>query len=216
VTNVLRARVFLLDLDGTLVDSTAAVARSWTRLADQLGIDPARIVGQFHGIPAAAALREVAPDLDEQSLRRATEDMLAFEISDTEGVTALPGAQQFVANLPERAWAVVTSCSFELARVRLAAAGLPMPKVLVTSDDLATGKPDPGPYLLGAERSGVEPADCVVVEDAPAGVASGLAAGCAVLGLATTHRSLEVPSVRDLSVVSVVPEDDEWWRLSWP
>jgi sugar-phosphatase len=209
-----RTRALLIDLDGTLVDSTAAVARCWTRMADRLGLDPATIVGRYHGIPARSTLPLIDPTLSEAEVERLSNELLADEVRDTEGVVALPGAAALVAALPDRAWAIVTSCSPELALARLAAAELPVPPVLVTADDVRRGKPDPEPYLLGAERLGLVPADCLVLEDAPAGVESARAAGCPVLGVRTTHPELDAPTVPDLSAISVVVAADGL-RLDW-
>jgi sugar-phosphatase len=174
-------------MDGVLVDSRAAVVRSWAVWGERHGLDGEAIVEANHGRPAAAVVAEVLPagaDADAEADR--LEDI---EVEDTDGVVALPGAADVLA-LP--VVAVVTSCTLRLARARLGAAGLPEPAVLVTADMVARGKPAPDPYLLAAERLGVDPADCVVLEDAPAGIAAGRAAGMAVWAVATTHEPAEL------------------------
>jgi sugar-phosphatase len=208
-------RALLLDLDGTLVDSTAAVARCWTRMAGRLGIDPATIVGKYHGMPASRALALIDPTLPPDELHRISRELLADETADTDGVVALPGALDLLAALPDGAWAIVTSCTVELAHARLGAAGLPVPPVLVTSDQVPAGKPDPAPYVEGAARLGLPTSACLVVEDAPAGVTSGLAAGCRVVGVRTTHDDLEVETVADPSGLRVEVRPDGRLAVSW-
>lgn len=196
----------LFDLDGTLVDSTPAVTRSWLTWARAEAVDSTRLRG-FHGHPAAqivAAL--VAPE----RVAAATRRIDALELADTDGVVALPGAVDALAALHPRRHAIVTSCSRALAGVRIAAAGLPRPGVVVTVDDVERGKPAPDPYLLGARRLGVDPADCLVVEDAPGGLASARAAGCATLAVTTTHTAEEL----DADVVVACLSDVEWADLA--
>ncbi len=169
------------DFDGVLADSTAAITRVWARWGERLGIDGAAIQAANHGRPSDAVIAEhVAPD------RVAAEAawVLAAETADTEGVVAYPGAAAVLA-LP--VVAIATSCEWTLAHARLGAAGLPVPEVLVTADQTARGKPAPAPYLLAAERLGVDPGDCLVLEDAPAGIAAGRAAGMTVWAVTTTH-----------------------------
>ena len=170
------------DLDGVLVDSSAPTVRSWAKWGDRHGLDGAAIQAGNHGRPARAVLAEHVPphhlDADADFLTHA-------ETTDTEGVVAMPGAADVLA-LPQVA--IATSCTAPLARARLAAAGLPEPAVLVTSDQVENGKPAPDPYLLAAERLGVDPAACVVFEDAPAGIESGRAAGMTVWAVTTTHE----------------------------
>ena len=116
----------------------------------------------------------------------------AHEVGDTEGVYAIEGAHRIVEALPHDAWTIVTSGGSELARARLTAVALPIPGALVTGDDVTRGKPAPDPYLLGAQRLGVAIERCIVIEDAPAGVISGKAAGMRVVGVASTHRRAEL------------------------
>ncbi len=171
----------LFDLDGTLVDSTPSVERSWRRWAELWGMGEGFVVR--HGVPARQILAGLVPAGD---VDRAFADIERIEVEDVEGVVALPGAVRALAALPPGRAAVVTSGTRPLARSRIHAAGLDAPAVVVTAEDVAVGKPDPAPYLLAARLLGVDPARCLVVEDAPAGLAAGRAAGCTTLGLTTT------------------------------
>jgi mannitol-1-/sugar-/sorbitol-6-phosphatase len=174
------------DLDGVLVDSTAAVSRAWARWGERHGIDGAALQAANHGRPSRAVVAEhVAPGLVDAEAAW----VLEAEIGDTEGVVAYPGAADVLA-LP--VVAIATSCEAPLARVRLAAGGLPRPDVLVSADEVARGKPAPDPYLLAAERLGADPAGCLVIEDAPSGIAAGRAAGMTVWAVTTTHAAAEL------------------------
>jgi sugar-phosphatase len=174
----------LFDLDGVLVDSTPAVARCWTKWAILHGFpNPDEIVRLAHGRPSIATMRELLPDSDYEAENC---QMERWEIEDVCDVVALTGAPQLLAALPPDRWAIVTSCTRPLAEVRIRAGNLPFPKHLITSNDIVNGKPDPEPYLKGAAALGLSPANCVVVEDAPAGIRSGRAAGASVLALRTT------------------------------
>jgi mannitol-1-/sugar-/sorbitol-6-phosphatase len=179
----IRCRALLFDMDGVLVDSTPAVARVWTAWANRFGLVPAEVVRQAHGRPSIATIRELLPSADHRAENQAIEKA---EIEDIEDVIALPGTTQLLSALPADRFAVVTSASRALAIVRLRAAGFAIPKHLVTSSDIQRGKPDPEPYLRGAQILGLSPADCIVIEDAPAGIQSGKAAGSRVLALRTT------------------------------
>jgi len=178
----------LFDLDGVLADSTPAVARVWTIFANKHGFDPEETVRRAHGRPSIATIRELLPNANHNAENAVLERM---EIEDIADVVALPGAAELLHALPADQWTVVTSCTRALALVRLRAAGLPTPAQMVTSNDVVNGKPSPEPYLKGAELLGLAAADCVVVEDAPAGIRSGKAAGARVIALQTTeHDSL--------------------------
>jgi mannitol-1-/sugar-/sorbitol-6-phosphatase len=200
-------RALLFDLDGVLVDSTPAVARVWNAWAKQHGFNGDEVVKRAHGRPSLATIRELLPNGDHEKENREVERR---EIEDVSDVVPLPGASQLLRNLPPSAWTIVTSCTRKLAHVRIAAAGLPTPRVLITSSDIKRGKPDPEPYLKGAEVLQVSPEECVVVEDAAAGIRSGKAAGARVLALRTTSQDAELLSagadwiVDDLSKVSIL------------
>jgi sugar-phosphatase len=188
------------DLDGVLVDSGAPTVRVWRAWGERHGLDGAALQAANHGRPARAVIAEhVGSDqLDAES------DWIArAETADTDGVIALPGAVDVLA-LPAGRIAIATSCQAPLARARLAAAGLPVPGVFVTSDQVTRGKPAPDPYLLAAERLGVDPATCLVFEDAPAGIASARAAGMTVWAVTTTHAVAQLREAQ--RVASGLPE----------
>jgi sugar-phosphatase len=179
----LRCSALLFDLDGVLTDSTPAVARVWSKWAVEHGFDPEEVVERAHGRPSLATIREYLPNADHLAENRIVERR---EIEDIEGVVPLPGALELLASLPEDRWTIVTSCTRPLAEVRIKAAGLPLPKRMITSSDITQGKPHPEPYLKGAAILGFPAADCIVVEDAPAGIQAGKAAGARVIAFKTT------------------------------
>jgi sugar-phosphatase len=186
---LINCRGLLFDLDGVLVDSTPAVARVWAGWAQEHGFDPDEVVRRAHGRPSITTIRELLPGGDHEAEDREVERR---EIADVEGVIPLPGAMQLLQALPLERWAIVTSCTRPLAGVRIRAAGLPQPKHLVTASDVLRGKPDPEPYLKGAQILGVPAAECMVIEDAPAGIRAGKAAGARVLALRTTASDAEL------------------------
>ena len=177
----------LSDMDGTLVDSMAAARRAWAAWGHRRGIDGVAHQEAHQGRPAREVIALVVddPGLVDQD----TAFVREAEIADVAGVVAFPGAAEVLA-LPRSA--IVTSCERPLALARLRAAGLPVPEVLVTADQIRRGKPAPDAYLLAAARLGVDPAECVVLEDAPAGVAAGRAAGMSVWAVATTHDAADL------------------------
>jgi sugar-phosphatase len=179
----------LFDLDGVLVDSTPAVARVWAWWARKHGFDPDEVTRNAHGKPSIATISELLPDADHEA---ENDEVERREIEDVEGVIPLPGAMELLQALPQEKWAIVTSCTRALAGVRIRAAGLLKPKHLVTSSDVLRGKPDPEPYLKGAQLLGVAAKDCLVLEDAPAGIRAGKAAGARVLALRTTASDAEL------------------------
>ncbi len=196
----------LFDMDGVLVDSTPAVARVWTRWAARHGFDAAEVVHRAHGRPSITTVREYLPNGDHLGENQQIEQ---DEVTDLDGVVPLPGTRELLSALPLGRWTIVTSCSRRLAEVRLKASGLPRPDVFVTSSDITNGKPAPDAYLKGAEVLGFAPQDCVVVEDAPAGVSSGKAAGARVIALRTTMPKAELWDagadwvVRDCSAIGL-------------
>lgn len=204
--SALTARAILFDMDGVLVDSRAVVERAWRWWAAGHGLAAEPLLRVAHGRRTSDTLREVCPDL-------ATPEEVArldgAELRDFEGIVAVPGAQELTASLPRTSWAVVTSAGRTLALGRLAAAGIDPPDWMVTSDDVPRGKPAPDGYLLAAARFGAEPADCLVVEDTPPGIAAGRAAGMRVVALTTTYEPdrlagahLVVTDLRGLSVTA--------------
>ena len=176
-------RGLLFDLDGVLVDSTPAISRVWTKWAAKHGFVAEEVVRQAHGRPSIATIRDLLPDADHEAENR---DVERGEIEDVGDVIPLPGAVELLQTLPQDSWAIATSCTRKLAEVRIRAAGLPLPKYLVTSTDIQHGKPHPEPYIKAAKLLGLAPADSIVIEDAPAGIRSGKAAGTRVLALRTT------------------------------
>ena len=174
----------LSDLDGVLVDSGAAIERTWRTFAERHGLDTASVLAESHGRRSVDLIRLVAPDLDAAAEAAAIE---REEIESVEGLLPLPGARELVSSVPADRFAVVTSGSRALAVARLRAAGLPVPEVLVTAEQVEAGKPDPAGYLRAAALLGVDPSECLVLEDAPAGVAAGLAAGMTVIAVLTTN-----------------------------
>src|SRR5579863_4160428 len=179
----------LFDLDGVLADSTPAVVRVWTDWSVKHGFDPDEVVHKAHGRPSITTVREYLPEGDAEAENREIEQR---EIEDIGDVKALPGAAELLQALPPERWAIVTSCTRPLAVVRIQAAGLPLPKYLITSSDITRGKPDPEPYLKGAAKLGLAASDCVVIEDAGAGVRSGKAAGARVIAVRTSHSDAEL------------------------
>jgi sugar-phosphatase len=175
---------FLFDLDGVLVDSRAVVERTCRRWALRHQLDPEEVLRIAHGRRTRDTVKAVAPHLD---LEREVEWLDSTELADVEGLCEVPGVRQFLASLQAGCWAVVTSCGRALAELRLMSVDLPIPTVLVTSDDVSHGKPAPDGYLLGAERLGQAAAACVVFEDAPPGIAAGRSAGARVIAVRTTH-----------------------------
>jgi sugar-phosphatase len=175
----------LFDLDGVLVDSTGSVDREWREWARRKGIDEETVIAIAHGVRAIEVVQRVAPHLDAEAEVR---DLERCEADHQEGgVRVMPGAGELVRSIPEGRWGVVTSGTRYLASARLRFCGLPVPKVLVTADDVMNGKPHPEPYLKGAELLGFKPAECLVIEDAPAGIQSAHAGGMKVVGITSTY-----------------------------
>ncbi|SHK68924.1 sugar-phosphatase [Pseudonocardia thermophila] len=190
----------LFDMDGTLVDSDAAVERAWTTWAHEHGADPGETIAGAHGSPAENTVRRMLPHLDEAGVRRAADRQLELQYTDVSDVVALPGAAELLADLDARGvpWTIVTSADRRLAKARLDAAGLPLPASAVTVEEISAGKPDPEGFLLGAQRLGVPPERCLVVEDSAPGIAAGRAAGAVVASLRGLPADVVLGSLRDL------------------
>lgn len=176
-------------MDGVLIDSTRAVARVWHRWAVEHGFDPEEVIARAHGRPSLTTVSEYLPDADHAAENREVERR---EMQDLEGVVLLPGSLRLLNALPPDRWTIVTSCTRPLAETRLRAAGLPVPERMVTSNDITHGKPHPDPYLKGASALGYSAADCVVVEDVPAGIRAGKSAGATVIAFRTTLKDPEL------------------------
>jgi mannitol-1-/sugar-/sorbitol-6-phosphatase len=181
--NEISCAALLFDLDGVLINSTPAVARVWSKWALERGFNPQEVVSRAHGRPSLTTIRDYLPNADHEAENREVERR---EIEDLEGVVPLPGALDLLGSLPVDRWTIVTSCTRALAEVRIRAAGLPLPRKMITSNDIQHGKPHPEPYLKGAAILGFPPEDCVVVEDVPAGVRAGKSAGARVIAFTTT------------------------------
>lgn len=201
---ILVCRALLFDMDGVLIDSTGHVDRVWRRWARERDVDAEAVLAVAHGRRTVEVLATVAPHL------ATAEEVALLEARDAEdhlGIGSVPGAASLLRDLPDGSWAVVTSATGPLAKARFARAGLPDPEVLVSADDVGQGKPAPEGYLAAAALLGVAPPDCVVLEDAPPGIAAGRAAGMRVVGVATTYGRDDLRGasavVRDLSDVSI-------------
>lgn len=179
----LRCAAILFDLDGVLIDSTPAVARVWGWWAREHGLDPEKTIHNAHGRPSIDSIREMLPDSDYEAENLEVERR---EIEDMEGVVPLPGAQELLSTLPPDRWTIATSGTRDLAEARIRAAHIQLPKQIITATDIVNGKPHPEPYLKAAALLGVPSSECVVIEDATAGVRAGKAAGARVIAVRTT------------------------------
>lgn len=203
----IKAEAVLFDMDGTLVDSTAAVERVWRRWAARHALDPDAILKVSHGRRTAETVATFVPSGIDPAAEVAW--LLELELTEQDGIVPVPGAKELLEVLPKERVAVVTSAPRLLALMRIALAGLPEPCVMISAEDVTQGKPDPEGYLEAARRLGVTAAECLVVEDAPAGLEAGLAAGAQVLALATTLLPAELDAwdwVSDLTAISLVPD----------
>jgi mannitol-1-/sugar-/sorbitol-6-phosphatase len=205
---ILATEALLFDMDGTLVDSTRVITSLWRQWSARHGVDAAALLEVSHGRRTIETVRRFAPPgVDPEAEAVALGEAAA---AARDGLVAVPGAADLLRALPRSRWAVVTSADLAVARSWLVLAGLPLPEVLVTAEDVAAGKPDPEGYLLAAQRLGCAPQRAVVFEDAPAGLAAGRASGARVVALATTLGSDALADhdwVRDFSGIVFTPED---------
>ena len=196
----------LFDMDGILISSLGSVERSWTKWAEMRGVEPAHALSIVHGRRAIESLIALRPDLDGE---RELEILEKFELEDTVGIAVLPGVTALLASLPPHRWTVVTSATDRLARVRLAAAGLPVPQKFINGNSVTEGKPHPAPFLAGAALLNLPPEDCVVFEDSASGVLAGHAAGCTVIATTFSHKVDSLGSadyiLRDLTAIAATP-----------
>jgi len=195
-----RIDAVLLDMDGTLVASDAAVERAWTTWAAEHGVDPAAVLAMAHGSPADVTVQRILPALTAEASATAAARQLDLQYDDLVDVTALPGVAELVRTLAELRlpWAVVTSADVRLAKARLGAAGIE-PPLLVTVEDVAAGKPDPEGFVLAAERLGVPVGNCLVVEDSAPGLAAGRAAGAMTAALKGLDGDLRLAGLAELA-----------------
>lgn len=179
----------LFDLDGTLIDSTPAIARSWSAVLTEIGI-PLEVLPSLHGQPSRQSLHRLLPDASLEEIDHWAKKIESLEVEDTDGIILLPGAQELFEDLDRREieWFIVTSCTRELGTARAKSVGLSLPPKSIFFDDVEKGKPHPDPYLLGLERLGISANNALVIEDAPAGIKSGKAAGIKVVAMVTTHE----------------------------
>ncbi len=184
-------------MDGVLVDSTRVVERLWVRWAARHGLDSGAVLAVGHGRTTVDTMRDFVP---RQLAAVEAAEMDADEVAESVGIVSYEGVQELLAGLDAARWAVVTSASRALARARIEAAGLPLPVVLVTSDDVTRGKPDPEPYLLGASLLGYSSGECLVVEDSPPGIQAARAAGARVLAVTTTHAADQLAGADEVAV----------------
>jgi sugar-phosphatase len=198
----------LFDLDGTLIDSYPAVIRNWTQLALKHGLDPDYVFSVIHGRPARESIYELLDGHDVEFIEQQVTWLETQESLDTEGVVPLTGTIEFLNQLNQHniPWAIVTSGTYPVASARIKAANLPTPPQLVTADLITNGKPDPEPFLLGAEKIGIDIKDCIVFEDAPAGVQAGIASGAKVVGILSHHeldKQYDIATTQDLAHVAI-------------
>ncbi|SHE97254.1 HAD-IA family hydrolase [Vibrio gazogenes] len=214
-------RACLFDLDGTLIDSIAAVNRAWTVFATRQSLDPAYILHHIHGRPASESVAEFMAGQSQTEIEREIAWLKDAESQDTAGIVPITGAIDFLhqlnhLNVP---WAIVTSGNESVAYARIKAAKIPKPDVVITADQITRGKPDPEPYQLGAQALGFTADQCLVFEDAIAGVQSGLAAGCPVIGLLTQVQDaqalLGVSTISDYTSLTL-EQDTEGFKLHMP
>lgn len=205
---------FLFDMDGTLVNSMAVVDRVWRAWAGRHGIAGDPLMAAVHGVRAIETIRRFAPaGVDAEA---ETEALTQAEIDDVEGLVEIGGAAEFLARIPAGRWALVTSAPRALALRRLEAAGIPLPEVVITAEDVAHGKPAPDCFLAAADRLGVAIGDCLVWEDSPAGLAAADAAGAAAIAITETHHQpMDTPHPAQLDYRGLAVETDAqgWLRL---
>jgi sugar-phosphatase len=211
MTNV-SAQALLFDLDGVLINSIPAVERVWSRWAEERGFNVQEVLHRAHGRPSIETLRYLLPEADHEAENRLVEQA---EIADVADIVPLPGVTELLAALPRDRWAIVTSCTRPLAEVRIRAAGLPTPGLFITANDITRGKPDPEPYQKGAMGLGFAPEECIVVEDALAGIASGRNAGARLIAFTTTASIADLVAakpdwiLRDCSAIRLDAMDRE-------
>lgn len=205
---------FLFDMDGTILTSIASAERAWTRWAIAHGLDVAAFLPTIHGVQSVETIRRLGlPGVDPVAEAAA---ITAAEMEDVSDVKPIAGAAAFLASLPPERWAIVTSAPRALAECRLRAAGIPVPALLVSAEDAANGKPAPDCFLLAAARLGVVAADCLVFEDAAAGITAGEAAGADVVVVTATHAhplATDYPTIAGYEGLGVVIADDGMMRI---
>jgi mannitol-1-/sugar-/sorbitol-6-phosphatase len=196
----------LFDLDGVLVDSTRSVSRQYRLWASKTNLDPRVVEDIPHGVRSIDVVRQLAPHLDPEAEVKRIEKMEA----EDRDVLVMAGAADLLKSIPEDRWCVVTSGTRYLATSRLKYANLPIPRVMVSADDVSKGKPDPEPYLTGAKLLGMNASDCLVIEDAPAGILAAHAGGMRVIGITSTYPAAALQAeivVQNLAQIKVTSRD---------
>jgi mannitol-1-/sugar-/sorbitol-6-phosphatase len=214
----IRCKAVLFDMDGTLVDSKAVVEESWRSWAARHGFSLETVLAFSHGRPAMSTMEHFLPGQDHT---RDLEEHARFERTELGGVVAVPGAAPLLRALEGHPWAIVTSAWRKLAEARLAAAGLPLPSVIIPVDEIQKGKPDPEGFLRAAEQLAVEPRHCLVFEDTRPGIDAGLRAGMHVVGLLTTLPAAQLQHdvlIRDFRDATFLPDGDSlsFWLRNQP
>ena len=211
----IRVRAVLFDMDGVLISSTGSDERSWRRWARLHGVEDTFSIASTHGRRAIDTVVDLRPDLDAATEVQRLED---FDAEDSAGIISLAGVEALLPQLDPARWGIVTSASERLMRNRLRIARLEVPQMIVTADMVARGKPDPEPYLLGAERLGFAPGECLVIEDAPSGISAGKDAGCKVLAVTTSHAASYLAHadwiIDSLASLRVESSHDGWFAFA--
>lgn len=209
MTQSILARAVLLDMDGTLVDSTAVVERLWLAWAEPHGLDPQRVLEVVHGRQGHQSMAILLPERDHAVNLVENQEMLDRESGDVEGVVAIGGAQRLLAALKRHPHAIVTSANIALMTARMDAAGLTVPELAVTAESVTSSKPHPEGFLKAASLLGIAPSDCVVFEDSPAGIQAGLAAGMTVIGVGRLAAANDPTyAVDDLTAITIIERPD--------
>jgi mannitol-1-/sugar-/sorbitol-6-phosphatase len=212
-------KAVLFDLDGTLIDSHASVERAWRKWSAYNGIDFDDANRVLHGRPAGETMRLLLPDASEEEIQMQKQNHELAESKDVEDTKLIPGAKELIEALTrfDIPWAIVTSGAYIIASARIRAAGLPVPEVFITPEKVTKGKPEPEPFLLGAELLGVRAEYCVVFEDSYAGLISGEAAKCRLVGVLSQYSADQLPKadcyVKELSELIVTPSEDGYYEL---
>lgn len=205
---------FLFDMDGTLINSIASAERVWSDWARRHGLDVAAFLPTIHGVRAIETITALAlPGVDPT---HEADLLLKAEAADLEGILQIAGAVAFLNSLPPERWAIVTSAPRSLALARMKVAGIPVPAVLVAAEDVSRGKPAPDCFQLGARRLGFDARDCLVFEDAPAGIAAAEAAGASVMVINATHQhALQTPhaAISAYDMVGLTVDEQGWLAL---
>lgn len=209
MTQSILARAVLLDMDGTLVDSTAVVERLWLAWAEPHGLDPQRVLEVVHGRQGHQSMAILLPERDHAVNLVENQEMLDRESGDVEGVVAIGGAQRLLEALERHPHAIVTSANVALMTARMDAAGLTVPELAVTAESVTASKPHPEGFLKAASLLGIAPSDCVVFEDSPAGIQAGLAAGMTVIGVGRLAAANDPTyAVDDLTAITIIERPD--------